>query len=79
MTSPSPQCYTPAMPKTLREVLAVVAGTVAAFIGYKVVYALLGGISNDVIRLILSGIPGALLGVGAMYLIVRGEKDQPSP
>jgi len=65
------------MPKTLREVLGTVAGAVVAFIGYKVVYSLLGGISNDVLRLILSGIPGALLGVGAMYLIIRGEKDQP--
>ncbi len=65
------------MPKTLREVLATVAGAVAAFIAYKVVYALLDGISNDVVRVILSGIPGALVGIGAMYLIFRGEKDQP--
>ena len=62
------------MPKTFREVLGTVAGAVAAFIGYKLVYAVLGGISNDTVRVILSGIPGALIGVGVMYLILREEK-----
>lgn len=65
------------MPKTLREVLGTVAGAVAAFIGYKVAYGLLGAVSNDILRVILAGIPGAILGVGAMYLIIRWEKDQP--
>ena len=70
-------CYTPHMPKTLREVIATVVGAVVAFIGYKLVYALLGGVSNDILRVLLSGIPGALLGVGAMYLILRGDNTQP--
>jgi hypothetical protein len=63
------------MPKTFRDVVGTVVGAIVAFIGYKVVYSLLGGVSNDTLRVILSGIPGAILGVGAMYLILRGEKE----
>lgn len=65
------------MPKTFREVFGTVAGAVAAFIGYKLIYTVLGGVSNDILRVILSGIPGAAIGVGAMYLILPGGKDPP--
>lgn len=64
------------MPNSIRQVVGAVSGAVAAFIGYKLAFAGLAFISNDILRTILSGIPGAILGIGIMYLILRGEKDE---
>ena len=64
------------MPKNFREVLGVVAGAVAAFIAYKLIFSLLNGFANETVRVLLAGVSGVIVGVAAMYLILRGQKDE---
>ena len=65
------------MSETFREVSGTLLGAAAAFIGYKLAYAAFGFVSNDILRLVFAGIPGAVVGVGAMYLTARREKARP--
>ncbi len=65
------------MPTSVRQIIGAVGGAIAAFIAYKIIYALLGAVTNVNLRTIAAGVPGVLIGIAVMYLILRGEKDQP--